>query len=158
VPPARLDRAATGGSGKHAAPRARATHAKRPRRATRAVPVPPPAAPALTAEPTTESEPPAPSEVTSAPAPGETANAGALLKEAQRVRKRGRFTAAISKAREALEAEPTPAQVRQAYELICVCSCLLGDASAARAAAEHLVGRSRDLVKATCEEMGQPIE
>jgi len=156
APPAMLDRAATDGSGKRVASRARPTrarhsrraiHARRARRATRAVPARP-----------TESEPPVSSKAASASAPGETANAGALLLEAQRVRKRGRFAAAIKKAREALEDSPTPAQARQAYELIGVCSCSLGDASAAREATAHLVGRSRGLVKAMCEEMGHTID
>ena len=156
--PAKLDRATTGGSGKHASSRARATSAKRARRAAHAAPVPSPTAPVPAAEPMPESEPPAPSTAAPEPAPVEPANAEDLLGEAQRTRKRGHFAAAISRARAALEAEPTPAQAAQAYELIGICACSIGDASAAREAAAHLAETKRDLVKAMCEAMGQKIE
>jgi tetratricopeptide (TPR) repeat protein len=115
-------------------------------------------APAPAAEPLAESQPPAPSKAASEPESAEPANAEDLLREAQRTRKRGHFAAAISKARAALEAEPTPAQAAQAYELIGICACSIADASAAREAASHLAGASRDVVKAMCEAMGQKIE
>jgi hypothetical protein len=80
------------------------------------------------------------------------------LQEAQRTRKRGHFAAAISKARAALATEPTPAQAAQAYELIGICACSIGDGSAAREAAAHLADAKRDMVRVMCEEMGQKID
>jgi eukaryotic-like serine/threonine-protein kinase len=154
--PAELDSAMASDSRKHVVLGPRATPTKR--RPGRPASVSSATAPTPAAEPPPEPEPPAPSKAAAEAPAAEAPNAEDLLGEAQRTRKRGHFAAAISKARQALDAEPTAAQAAQAYELIGICSCSIGEASAARDAASHLAGSRLDLVKAMCDEMGQAIE
>jgi hypothetical protein len=156
APPAEPDSAMADDSRKHVVLGLRATPTKR--RSGHAVPVPSATVPAPASEPTPAPEPAPPVKAAPEPPAAETPNAEDLLAEAQRTRRRGHFAAAISKARQALEAELPPAQADQAYELIGICACSIGDASVARDAASHLAGRRLDSVKAICDELGQPIE
>src|ERR1039457_2220609 len=113
-------------------------------------------APAAKAKPQPESELPAPRMATAESKPTPTVDD--LVREAQHAWMAGHYAAAIGKAQSALKAEPTLAQAVQAYEIIATCSCAIGKADAARAAASHLSDTKREAVKAVCEKNGVTIE
>jgi serine/threonine protein kinase len=184
--PAKMARATARGPGKLASSRIRPARANRARRIARVIPVPPETAPAAASAPETapaaeaaptaaaeselapaakakpqpEPEAPAPKAATAEPEPTPPAPASVddLVGEAQRAWMAGHYAAAIGKAQAALKAEPTPAQAAQAYEIIATCSCAIGKADAARAAASHLNDTKREAVKAMCEKNGVMIE
>ena len=81
-----------------------------------------------------------------------------LVHEAQRAWMAGHYAAAIGKAQSALKAEPKPAQAVQAYEIIAISSCAIGQTDAAREAVSHLNAAKRELVKATCAKHEVTIE
>jgi serine/threonine-protein kinase len=183
--PAKMARSTVRGPG-IAPTRIRPAHASRSRRTARVVPVPiettsapaaesettpAPAAesetaPALNPKAQPESEPPAPSAVAAEPEPTPPAPATPatpatiddLVREAQHAWMAGHYAAAIGKAQAALKDEPKLAQAVQAYEIIAACSCAIGKADAARAAASHLSDTKLEAVKAVCEKSGVTIE
>jgi len=170
--------ATAGGPGKLASSRIRPARASRARRTARVIPVPPETASAAAAEPETapaaeaapapaakpepqpEPEPPAPKAAAAEPEPTPPAPASVddLVGEAQHAWMAGHYAAAIGKAQAALKADPTPTQAAQANEIIATCSCAIGKADAARAAAFHLNDTKREAIKAMCEKNGVTIE
>lgn len=80
------------------------------------------------------------------------------VREAQRASHKSNHKSAIRKARAVLKAEPKPAQVVQAYQIIATSSCALGKVAAAREAASHLDKPARAAVKSACKKDGVAIE
>jgi hypothetical protein len=113
-------------------------------------------APAAKSEPPPKAEPPAPSAATAQPTP--PANADDLVREAQQAWMSGLYAAAIRKSQAALKAEPKPAQVVQAYEIIGACACAIGKTDTAREAASHLSDTKREAIKEICKKNGLTIE
>ena len=154
--PAEADDATAHDPGQLASSRTRPAQASRARRTTSVVPVPPEIARAPAAKPGLT----VPSTAAAAPEPNPPAPADAddLMRGAQQAWMGGLYAAAIRKARAALKADPTHARATQAYEIIAVCSCAIGDADAAREAASHLSETRREMVKAMCMKNGVTVE
>ena len=127
----------------------------------------PAAVPAATAEvaarPETEPESTADPSAPSEPEASEGSKGSSLsvedrMGEAQRAAGKGHHKSAIHKARAVLKAEPNPAQVMQAYQIIATSSCALGRVASARYAASHLDKPTRVAVRAACKKDGVAIE
>jgi predicted house-cleaning NTP pyrophosphatase (Maf/HAM1 superfamily) len=80
------------------------------------------------------------------------------MREAQQASRKRQHKSAIRKARAVLKAEPKPAQVMQAYQIIATSSCALGKAAGAREAASHLDRPTLAAVRAACKKEGVAIE
>jgi hypothetical protein len=92
------------------------------------------------------------------PTPPASPTADDLVRKAQQAWIGGQPFVAIGQARAALKATPNPAQALQAYEIIGICACDLGEASAAREALSHLSSARRETVKSVCEKNKVKIE
>jgi serine/threonine protein kinase len=128
---------------------------------------PPTAEPAATAEvaakpeaePESAADPFEPSEPEAAAgSAGTSLSVEDRMREAQQASRKRQHKSAIRKARAVLKAEPKPAQVMQAYQIIATSSCALGKAAGAREAASHLDRPTLAAVRAACKKEGVAIE
>jgi serine/threonine protein kinase len=138
---------------------------RRPQPIAAAAPLPLPAPAPAEPEPPSP-EPPTPTEPTAtspteatAPSAPPTANAAdearALMRQAQEAWVKKYYAVAIDRARSALELSPNSSQ---AYQIITLCSCSLGQADEARQAAAHLDSAKRTIVRRLCARNGIEIE
>jgi len=113
--------------------------AKKPEPSPR--PAPRPAVAAAAPKPTPAAPPP--------PPPSETApDPEKLIQQAQKAWLGGQYALAIDSARRALRAKPGLAN---AYQIIAICSCSLGDSDTALRAYEKLDDRNKQLVRSVCQ-------
>ena|GEM_PF-1127249 len=133
--------------------------AAKPETASPAEPVPA-TEPAAKSKPQPEAQSPTPSAAAGEPEPTPPAppTVDEILREAEHAWSKGHHARAILKARTALGADASPAQVMQAYEVIGRSSCARRDADTAREAASHLNDAKRETVKSVCEKNGVSIE
>jgi serine/threonine-protein kinase len=118
---------------------------------TVAVPPPPPVREPTPPQPPPSASPPTPP----APAAAPTADAEALLKDAQQAWSRAHYAVAIDKAREVLKLAPNR---QAAHQIIAVSSCAIGNAADAREAVSHLDEHKRKLVQTLCQHHGVSLE
>ena len=86
------------------------------------------------------------------PAQPETApDPDRLIQQAQKAWLGGQYALAIDAARRALRAKPG---LPNAYQIIAICSCSLGDADTAMRAYEKLDDRNKQLVRSVCQKHG----
>jgi len=102
-----------------------------------------------------EVKPAEPKVVEAKPTDSSDVEVEALLKEAQQAWLKQYYAVAIDKAQAVLRADP---KRYNAYQIIAVSSCAMGDTDAARKAAAHLDDHKRQQVIALCKRQGVDLE